>query len=142
MNTFAWVGGVRQRAWLRALPVAAVALLLSVWVCADGLRPDAAQVREAYDSGATFVDVRTDAEWSAGHLERAVHLPVADVDARAAAALPKNDQPIVLYCASGRRAEAAAESLRRLGYTQVTAMIGGYADLKAAGFPVAGGPAE
>jgi phage shock protein E len=142
MSTFAWVGGARRRTWLRSVPVGSVALLLSVCAWADGLRPDAAQVRGAYDSGATFVDVRTDAEWSAGHLERAVHLPVADVDAGAAVALPKKDQPIVLYCVSGRRAEAAAESLWRQGYTHVTAMIGGYADLKAAGFPVAGGPAQ
>jgi rhodanese-related sulfurtransferase len=142
MNTFAWVDSMRNRAWPRALPIACLALLVSLCACADGARPDAAQVRHAYDSGATFVDVRTDAEWSAGHVDGAVHLPVADVDAGAAAALPKKDQPIVLYCGTGRRAETAAESLRRQGYTQVTAMIGGYADLKAAGFPVAEGPKE
>ena len=89
MNTFALVGGMWHRAWLRALPVAAVALLISVCACADGSRPDAAQARKAYDSGASFVDVRTDAEWSAGHVEGAVHLPVADVDAGAARRCPK-----------------------------------------------------
>ncbi len=40
-----------------------------------------------------------------------------------------------MYCASGRRARAA-EQLRQLGYQLVTAMTGGYADLKAAGYPV------
>ena len=142
MSTFVRFEGMRHRAWRRAWTAAAAALLVSVCASADGSRPDAAQVREGYDAGATFVDVRTDAEWSQGHLARAVHLPVADVDGGAAAALPKKDQPIVLYCRTGGRAETAAESLRQQGYTRVTAMIGGYADLKAAGYPVLDGAKE
>lgn len=119
--------------------IAAAAFFVVVYAAAEAPRPDAAQVRGAYDAGVSFVDVRTNAEWSAGHVKGALHLPVADVDADAAAALPKKDQPIVLYCVSGRRAEAAAESLRRQGYTNVTAMIGGYRDLKAAGYPIVDG---
>ncbi len=119
--------------------IAAVALFVVIGAAADAPRPDAAQVRGAYDSGASFVDVRTDAEWSAGHLKGAVHLPVADVGTDAAAALPKKNQPIVTYCVSGGRAEAVAESLRSQGYTNVTAMIGGYKDLKSAGYPVVEG---
>ena len=103
---------------------------------ADAPRPSAAQVREAYDHGTVFVDVRTDAEWSAGHVKNAVHLPVDQVAARAASVLPAKDEPVVLYCGTGRRAQSAAEVLRQLGYTDVTAMTGGYADLKAAGYPV------
>lgn len=139
MNTFVWFDGMQRRVWLGVLAAASVLLLVSTCVSADGSRPDAAQARAAYDSGATFVDVRTDAEWSAGHLDGAVHLPVADVDAGAAAALPQKEHPIVLYCRTGGRAETAAESLRQQGYTRVTAMIGGYADLKAAGYPVVAG---
>lgn len=102
----------------------------------DAPRPSAAEARAAYDSGAVFVDVRTDAEWSAGHLKNARHLPVDEVAADASTVLPRKDQPVVLYCKSGRRAESAAEQLRQLGYQRVTAMTGGYADLKAAGYPV------
>jgi rhodanese-related sulfurtransferase len=50
--------------------------------------------------------------------------------------LPQKDEPFVLDCGTGRRAQSAAEQLRQLGYSHVTAMTGGYADLKAAGYPV------
>lgn len=99
-------------------------------------RPNAEQARSAYDSGARFVDVRSGWEWFAGHLKDATHLPVGDVDEDAASVLPDKNQPIVTYCAVGVRAQTAAESLRRQGYTHVTAMTGGYEDLKAAGYPV------
>jgi len=100
------------------------------------LRPSAAEVRSDYDAGVLFVDVRTDAEWSGGHLRSALHLPVAAVGTTAAALLPDKDRPIVTYCQAGSRAQKAAESLRALGYTRVTAMAGGFDDLEAAGFPV------
>ena len=116
------------------------ALLLSaltlVSIAAEAPRPTAADVRDAYDTGAVFVDVRTDAEWSEGHLKGAVHLPVDQVDARAASLLPDKDAALVLYCRTGRRAQSAAEQLRQLGYTHVSAMTGGYVDLEAAGYPV------
>jgi len=124
---------------LRLLPAAFLgAAIIFAAACggADTPRPSAAQVHAAYERGTVFVDVRTDAEWSAGHVKNAVHLPVDQVDARAASVLPAKDKAVVLYCGTGRRAQSAAESLRQLGYTDVTAMTGGYADLKAAGYPV------
>jgi phage shock protein E len=108
-----------------------------ICVADDAPRPSATEVRTAYDSGTVFVDVRTDAEWSAGHLKNARHLPVDEVAAdTSAAVLPQKDRPVVLYCKSGRRAESAAEQLRQLGYQHVMAMTGGYDDFKAAGYPV------
>jgi phage shock protein E len=125
-----------RRRLLRAALLGNAIIFAAACGGADAPRPSAAQVHEAYDNGTVFVDVRTDAEWSAGHVKNAVHLPVDQVGARAASVLPAKDKPVVLYCGTGRRAQSAAESLRQLGYTNVTAMTGGYADLKAAGFPV------
>jgi phage shock protein E len=115
-----------------------LALLLLGGICKadDASRPSAAEARAAYDSGAVFVDVRTEAEWSAGHVANARHLPVDEVAADAATVLPQKNEPVVLYCKSGRRAQSAAEQLRQLGYQHVTAITGGYAELKAAGYPV------
>ncbi len=126
------------RQWVRTT----FALLLSVWVAANAgaaaaaSRPSAADLHGAYQSGVVFVDVRTDAEWSEGHLNGAIHLPLDEVGARAASLFPAKDTPVVLYCRTGRRAESAAEQLRQLGFTHVSAMIGGYDALKSAGFPV------
>jgi phage shock protein E len=50
--------------------------------------------------------------------------------------LPNKNAPVVLYCASGKRAQSAADVLHQLGYTHVEAITGGYKDLKAAGYPV------
>lgn len=114
----------------------AVAPVVSCHRAADAvLRPTAIELRREYDAGVLFVDVRTDEEWSAGHLRSALHLPVNAVGSAAEHLLPDKDKPLVTYCQSGRRAQAAAESLRALGYTKVTAMAGGYGELKAAGFP-------
>lgn len=100
--------------------------------------PNATDVRALYDdASATFVDVRTSEEWDAGHLDEAVLLTLQQIDAQtAAAALPDKDAKIVLYCRSGRRAAAAQKALSALGYTDVTAMSGGFSDLSAAGYPV------
>jgi phage shock protein E len=136
---------IRQRGavGLRGAMLALGLVLAAACTADDAQRPDAAQVKPAYEAGTLFVDVRTDAEWNAGHVKGAEHLPLDQVAARAQTVLPAKDEPLVLYCASGRRAQSAAEQLRALGYTNVTAMTGGYKDLKAAGLPViedAGGP--
>lgn len=98
--------------------------------------PTAADVRGDYDSGAAFVDVRTDEEWNAGHVRGALHLPVDSIATTAAGALPDKSRKIVTYCKSGKRAERAAQTLRAAGYENVVSMTGGYEDLKAAGYPV------
>jgi len=99
-------------------------------------RPDAEEARQLYDAGATFVDVRTDREWNGGRVKRAIHIPLKDLGDAAAAKLPNRDQPIVTYCAAGPRAAKGAMVLRKLGYSDVTAMRGGYSDWQAAGGPV------
>ena len=102
---------------------------------ARGERPDAAAVKALAAGGAVLVDVRSEEEWKAGHARGAVFLPWRDVPEQAAGKLPAKDTPIVTYCAVGKRAAKAADSLRELGYTHVTAMTGGYDDLKQAGYP-------
>lgn len=103
---------------------------------AESLRPDARAARADFEAGVRFVDVRSEAEWADGHLKGALHLPVGDVAEQAAQRLPDKSAPVVTYCRSGGRAQAAAMTLRVQGYTQVKAMTGGYDDLKSAGYPV------
>ncbi|MGD2008329.1 MAG: rhodanese-like domain-containing protein [Cellvibrionales bacterium] len=92
---------------------------------------DSDQVLEKIAAGATVIDVRTTLEQDGGMLPGALPiLHTAIVDGVAALAIPK-DQPLVLYCRSGRRSGLAAAALRDAGYTEVT-NGGGYADLKAA----------
>jgi rhodanese-related sulfurtransferase len=66
-----------------------------------------------------IVDVRTDAEVEAlGSYPNSLHIPAAQIKARAASTLGQNDS-ILLYCNSGQRARAAAENLQSMGYSNV-----------------------
>lgn len=79
-----------------------------------------------------WVDVRTQAEFDAGHLQDAVLIPY-DVISTHIGKLAKNkNQPINLYCRSGRRAEIALRTLERLGYTNIQ-NLGSYDTLKKQG---------
>lgn len=70
------------------------------------------------DQGARIVDVRTEAEFKSGHLPGALNIPVTQIEKRVSELLPK-DQPVVLYCRSGRRSQRAAILLERLGFASV-----------------------
>ena len=61
-----------------------------------------------------LLDVREDDEWTAGHIDGAQHIPLAQLSARLEE-LPK-ERTIVAVCRSGGRSEAAVGGLRRLGY--------------------------
>lgn len=79
-----------------------------------------------------FLDVREPAEWRAGHIEAAVHLPMAQVPARQDD-LP-NDRPIVVVCRSGTRSDRVATALKRAGF-EVHNLEGGMQAWDRAGLP-------
>ncbi|MBD2859402.1 rhodanese-like domain-containing protein [Spongiibacter sp. KMU-158] len=100
------------------------------------LTPDSA--RTAYNSNpASFLDVRTQAEWDGGHLVGAEHIPLDKLEKSVSAVFPDKDQAIVAYCRSGRRASNAAQILKGMGYSNISVVVaGGYAELRQAGYPV------
>lgn len=75
---------------------------------------DSARAHELVSQGATLLDVRTDGEWSEGHLPGAVHVPVQELEARMSE-VPR-DHPVVVYCLSGGRSARAAGMLSAAGY--------------------------
>ncbi len=79
------------------------------------------------DSQVFVLDVRTPAEFAAGHVPGAVNIPYDQV-ASHLGEIPKDDE-IVLYCHSGRRAGLAAEVLAANGYTQARAPRGRHAGM-------------
>jgi hydroxyacylglutathione hydrolase len=66
---------------------------------------------------AHMLDVRGQAEFEAGHVPDAVHVPHTRIGA-SADTLPR-DKPLVVYCRSGARAAAAVAMLERLGFTAI-----------------------
>jgi hydroxyacylglutathione hydrolase len=81
------------------------------------------------------VDVRRPAEWQAGHIPNAVHLPLNAL-AQNAGALTANE-PLAVICAGGFRSSIATSILEQQGFTKVTNVVGGMAAWKNANLEVA-----
>lgn len=89
--------------------------------------------------GTVVVDVRTPAEYAAGHIDGAVNIDVESADfGTQVAALPK-DSTYAVYCRSGRRSGIATSQMSDAGFTSVINLEGGLADLQAAGAPIVAG---
>jgi rhodanese-related sulfurtransferase len=89
--------------------------------------------------GLALIDVREDREWVTAHATGASHISKGVLERDIEKAVPDTSTPIVLYCGGGSRSALAAESLQRMGYTQVVSMIGGFGGWKSAGYPVSAG---
>lgn len=99
---------------------------------------DVASVKTWQDQGADFVlvDVREDAEWINGHLPNAIHIGKGVIERDAEYMLPNKATKIVLYCGGGFRSALAADSLQKMGYSNVFSMDGGVRDWKQHGLPM------
>jgi hydroxyacylglutathione hydrolase len=71
------------------------------------------------------VDVRSEKEWSEGHIEQAVNIPLSRLRERLAE-LP-GSRAVVVHCASGYRASIAASLMRRAEIGDVAVLVGGLA---------------
>jgi len=80
------------------------------------------------------VDVRQPGEWSAGHIDRALHISGGELPARIDE-VPR-DRPVVTICGSGYRSSVAASLLLKKSHPDVTNVLGGMSAWKAAGFPL------
>lgn len=77
------------------------------------------EVSTALAANAVVVDVRSAAEYAAGHVGGAINVPVDQLPARMGE-LPSG-RMVVVYCASGMRSARAASVLRAAGRTVVDA---------------------
>jgi rhodanese-related sulfurtransferase len=67
----------------------------------------------------TIVDVRTPAEFAAGHIQGSLNVPNETIGSSAPSALPDLDATILVYCRSGARSAQAAKKLLAIGYANV-----------------------
>jgi rhodanese-related sulfurtransferase len=81
------------------------------------------------------IDVRTPQEYSAGHVPSAINIPHTEIAARLGEISQHKDQPVVIYCKSGRRAAIAATALQQAGFTRLLHLEGDMAAWHANGLP-------
>ena len=84
---------------------------------------------------AVIVDVREKDEWEQGHIPGAMHLSRGVLELEIEEKVPDPNAVIILHCGGGGRSSLAAESLQKMGYTNVRSMAGGFKAWKAAGLP-------
>jgi rhodanese-related sulfurtransferase len=82
-----------------------------------------------------LVDVREESEWARGHIPNAVHLGKGVIERDIEKAIPEKGATVVLYCGGGFRSALAADSLQKMGYSNVISMDGGWREWTQAGFP-------
>lgn len=126
---------------MRERIAALAALLLSVVAGATPLAAPPATMTPAdlqrnLDGGTplTLLDIRTEEEFSEGHVPGARNIPL-DVLAPRMSELPAGI-PVVVYCRSGRRTQTAIPQLRQRGY-EVIELEGSMLGWTAAGLPAA-----
>ncbi len=82
------------------------------------------RARRAAGEAIVVVDVRSAEEFAAGHIDGAIHVPVADIEADPTR-IPL-DRPIVTACGKGGgRSEGAAAALAAAGARDVGFLEGG-----------------
>jgi rhodanese-related sulfurtransferase len=102
-------------------------------------RVNALTLAEELDSGnpPLVLDIRTPGEWSAGHLDGSINLPLARLQERIAE-VPR-DRRIAVHCAGGYRSSIAVSILSQHGITNLIELAGGIAAWKVAKLPVIAG---
>src|ERR1700759_4237291 len=99
---------------------------------------DVACALERLKAGARLVDVREDNEWAQGHARGAMHMGRGVIERDIETAIPDRSTELILYCGGGYRSALAADSLQRMGYTNVNSLAGGWRAWKEAGAKVEG----
>jgi rhodanese-related sulfurtransferase len=104
--------------------------------------------RAMQEEGAVYVDVRSQAEFEAGHPAGAVNIPLLDRDPRSGQMAPNPDfvevmkanfpadATLLMGCQMGGRSNRAAQILETFGFTNLTNVIAGYGGWLQHGLPV------
>ena len=99
---------------------------------------DCIQLKHAKDNGEDFIliDSREREEWDASRIPNSVHISKGLIEKMVEANIPDRDTKLIIYCQSGFRSVLACESIKRMGYNQVSSLKGGISEWQSSGFPI------
>jgi len=134
-----------MRARAHGLVALMLAGLMALGGCAAGpeRRMSGDALMAAIDAGdaPVVIDVRSSAEYEAGHVPGALHFPFQSTWTRRDAFPVTPSEPVLLYCEHGPRAGLARFGLESLGYERVLSLEGHLSRWRADGRPLAAGTA-
>jgi rhodanese-related sulfurtransferase len=81
---------------------------------------------QSQDPDVVVLDVRTPAEFAAGHVPGARNVSHDQLATRLGELAGLKDKEVVLYCRSGRRTKLAEQTLRAAGFTRLRHLEGDY----------------
>ena len=105
------------------LVILAIIVVFVLYQRFTAVRISGSDARSLVAEGAMLVDVRSPGEFSGGHIEGAISIPIQELAGRADELGDKSGQ-IVLYCQSGARSAMAKRLLESRGFTNVHDMGG------------------
>jgi rhodanese-related sulfurtransferase len=131
-----WSVNATSFGWVLVL----LAVSLVVSGCSEANEPGVTEISQqelmsSPPAGALILDVRTQAEFSSGHVPGAVNIPHDELALRLSDLDSETDRPVIVYCRSGKRAGLASTVLLEAGYTNVLHLDGDMNGWKASGLP-------
>ena len=112
-------------------------LLWTTLQTAGGTRLSPAEaVKMINDDEAVVLDVRSDAEFEAGHIVGAVHVPEGQLDGAMNRLQKYKSKPIIAACRTGQRASAVLGKLKGAGFERVYNLSGGITAWEGASLPL------
>jgi rhodanese-related sulfurtransferase len=97
---------------------------------------DHARERLAQNPQAILMDVREDREWDKDHATQAIHLGKGILERDLEQMVPDQNREVIMYCAGGYRSVLTAQVAQKMGYKNVSSLIGGYKGLVQAKWPM------
>ena len=91
---------------------------------------------ERIKGGAVLIDVREDSEFETAHAHGAKHMGRGVIDRDIVQNFTEKDTELILYCGGGYRSALAADMIKKMGYTNVWSMAGGWAAWQEAEAPI------
>lgn len=99
------------------------------------ISPEETLAKMEGESRPLLVDVREESEWEQGRIRGAVYLGKGIIERDIESLVEDLNQEIILYCGGGYRSALAADSLQKMGFSNVASLTGGWRGWNDRGLP-------
>ena len=97
---------------------------------------DTLKATRLFNDDALVLDVREDKEYAAGHIPKAKHIPLGQLQSRLNELDKHKNKPVLVTCRSGNRSAHACRILKKAGFESVYNQAGGIIAWERANLPV------